>query len=71
MAVSPVNTDLNTLQIDPDCSTLQGQAQHCHEIEKMLSALPCPYNSHISTTRSIKYNTHLAQDSQNNKTETK
>ena len=29
-----VNTDLNTLQIDPDCSTLHGQARHCHEIGK-------------------------------------
>ena len=37
-----VNTDLNTLQIDPDCSTLHGQARHCHEIGKdvVCAALP-------------------------------
>ena len=37
-----VNTDLDTLQIDPDCSTLHGQARHCHEIGKdvVCAALP-------------------------------
>ena len=56
-----VNTDLNTLQIDPDCSTLHGQATGiATKLEKMLSALPCPYNSHINTTWSLRYNTYVA-----------
>ena len=44
-----VNTDLNTLQIDPDCSTLHGQSWHCHEIGKdVVCALPIqhPYKYH-------------------------
>ena len=46
-----VNTDLNTLQIDPDCSTLHGQARHCHEIGKdVVCAAPSiqqPYKYHM------------------------
>ena len=46
-----VNTDLNTLQIDPDCSTLHGQAWHCHEIGKdvVCAALSTqqPYEYHM------------------------
>ena len=56
-----VNTDLKTLQIDPDCSTLHGQARIATKLEKMLSALPYPYNSHINTTWRVKYNTYVAQ----------
>ena len=46
-----VNTDLNTLEINSDCSTLQGQARHCHEIIKdvVCAALPIqqPYKYHM------------------------
>ena len=55
-----VNTDLNTLQIDPDCSTRTRTSPDIDtdtdkpgiatKLEKMLSALPCPYNSYINTT---------------------
>ena len=46
-----VNTDLNTLQINSDCSTLHRQARHFHEIGKdvVCAALPIqqPYKYHM------------------------
>ena len=70
-----INTDLNNcsilyrlIQTAPPYTDKPGIAT---KLEKMLSALPCLYNSHINITWSIKYNTYVAQDSQNNKTETK